>query len=174
MLAWRNPGYSKELLLLGFSDFTIGRYIETTVTNEAELLIAPVEPFSSRKPKITSVPQQRTTTVVAPIFKRYCELGGRGIMLVLSCCIQYCCICFVMLTNAKRGICEYLYVYVVNILISDFTDTFLVVYCLIFFVVSSYRSFLLYNVIFKFWISLLCNCPTSNNCYCRFFFLIIF
>ncbi|XP_068525768.1 RNA helicase Mov10l1 isoform X4 [Anas acuta] len=65
-----NPGYSKELLLLGFSDFTIGRYIETTVTNEAELLIAPVEPFSSRKPKITSVPQQRTTTVVAPIFKR--------------------------------------------------------------------------------------------------------
>uniref|UniRef100_A0A8C3BLZ5 RNA helicase n=1 Tax=Cairina moschata TaxID=8855 RepID=A0A8C3BLZ5_CAIMO len=65
-----NPGHSKELLLLGFSDFTIGRYIETTVTNEAELLIAPVEPFSSRKPKITSVPQQRTTTVVAPTFKR--------------------------------------------------------------------------------------------------------
>ncbi|XP_040405316.1 RNA helicase Mov10l1 isoform X4 [Cygnus olor] len=65
-----NPGYSKELLLLGFSDFTIGRYIETTVTNEAELLIAPVEPFSSRKPKISSVPQQRTTTVVAPKCKR--------------------------------------------------------------------------------------------------------
>ncbi|XP_035171167.1 RNA helicase Mov10l1 isoform X2 [Oxyura jamaicensis] len=65
-----NPGYSKELLLLGFPDFTIGRYIETTVTNEAELLIAPVEPFSSRKPKITSVPQHRTTTVVAPKCQR--------------------------------------------------------------------------------------------------------
>ncbi|KAF1438700.1 M10L1 helicase, partial [Pygoscelis papua] len=41
-----NPGYSKELLLLGFSDFTVGRYIEANVTNEEELLIAPVEPFS--------------------------------------------------------------------------------------------------------------------------------
>ncbi|NWS99958.1 M10L1 helicase, partial [Mionectes macconnelli] len=40
-----NHGHSKELLLLGFSDFTIGRYIEATVTNEDELLIAPVEPF---------------------------------------------------------------------------------------------------------------------------------
>ncbi|NWS67225.1 M10L1 helicase, partial [Crotophaga sulcirostris] len=41
-----NPGYSKELLLLFFSDFTVGRYIEATVINEEELLIAPVEPFS--------------------------------------------------------------------------------------------------------------------------------
>ncbi|NXE05681.1 M10L1 helicase, partial [Lophotis ruficrista] len=41
-----NPGYSKELLLLGFSDFTVGHYMEATVTNEEELLIAPVEPFS--------------------------------------------------------------------------------------------------------------------------------
>ncbi|NWW04991.1 M10L1 helicase, partial [Oreocharis arfaki] len=39
-------GHSKELLLLGFSDFTIGHYIEATVTNEEELLIAPVQPFS--------------------------------------------------------------------------------------------------------------------------------
>ncbi|NXV59506.1 M10L1 helicase, partial [Molothrus ater] len=39
-------GHSKELLLLGFSDFTVGRYIEATVTNEEELLIAPVEPYS--------------------------------------------------------------------------------------------------------------------------------
>ncbi|NXK88129.1 M10L1 helicase, partial [Formicarius rufipectus] len=38
-------GQCKELLLLGFSDFTVGRYIEATVTNEEELLIAPVEPF---------------------------------------------------------------------------------------------------------------------------------
>ncbi|NXT96110.1 M10L1 helicase, partial [Anhinga rufa] len=41
-----NPGCSKELLLLGFSDFTVGCYIEATVTNEEELLIAPVEQFS--------------------------------------------------------------------------------------------------------------------------------
>ncbi|NXI21777.1 M10L1 helicase, partial [Sterrhoptilus dennistouni] len=39
-------GYSKELLLLGFSDFTVGRYIEATVTCEEELLIAPVQPYS--------------------------------------------------------------------------------------------------------------------------------
>uniref|UniRef100_A0A8C9L8E7 RNA helicase n=1 Tax=Pavo cristatus TaxID=9049 RepID=A0A8C9L8E7_PAVCR len=65
-----NPGYSKELLLLGFSDFTIGRCIETTVTNEAELLIAPVEPFSARKVDITSVPQQKKTTVIAPKYRR--------------------------------------------------------------------------------------------------------
>ncbi|NXT57566.1 M10L1 helicase, partial [Pluvianellus socialis] len=41
-----NPGCSKELLLLGFSDFTVGRYLEATVINEKELIIAPVEPFS--------------------------------------------------------------------------------------------------------------------------------
>ncbi|NXP83921.1 M10L1 helicase, partial [Passerina amoena] len=39
-------GHSKELLLLGFSDFTVGRYIEATVTNEEESLIAPVQPYS--------------------------------------------------------------------------------------------------------------------------------
>ncbi|NWR07769.1 M10L1 helicase, partial [Paradoxornis webbianus] len=39
-------GHSKELLLLGFSDFTVGRYIEATVTFEEELLIAPVKPYS--------------------------------------------------------------------------------------------------------------------------------
>ncbi|XP_075598809.1 RNA helicase Mov10l1 [Balearica regulorum gibbericeps] len=65
-----NPGYSKELLLLGFSDFTVGRYIEATVTNEEELLIAPVEPFSPRKPNIIPEPQPRKTTVVAPKYKR--------------------------------------------------------------------------------------------------------
>uniref|UniRef100_A0A663NB46 RNA helicase n=1 Tax=Athene cunicularia TaxID=194338 RepID=A0A663NB46_ATHCN len=67
----KNPGYSKELLLLGFSDFTVGRYIEATVTNEEELLIAPVEPFSPRKPKITPEPQPRKTTVVAPKYRRH-------------------------------------------------------------------------------------------------------
>uniref|UniRef100_A0A803XQ40 RNA helicase n=1 Tax=Meleagris gallopavo TaxID=9103 RepID=A0A803XQ40_MELGA len=65
-----NPGYNKELLLLGFSDFTIGRCIETTVTNETELLIAPVKPFSARKVDISSVPQQKKTTVIAPKYRR--------------------------------------------------------------------------------------------------------
>ncbi|XP_062444130.1 RNA helicase Mov10l1 [Rhea pennata] len=68
-----NPGYNKELLLLGFSDFVIGRYIETTVTNEEESIIAPVEPFSPRKPKIISIPQQRKTTVVATKCRRNCR-----------------------------------------------------------------------------------------------------
>ncbi|KFQ95258.1 Putative helicase Mov10l1, partial [Nipponia nippon] len=65
-----NPGYSKELLLLGFSDFTIGCYIEVTVTNEEELLIAPVEPFSPRRPKSVPESQPRKITVVAPKYRR--------------------------------------------------------------------------------------------------------
>ncbi|NXN33871.1 M10L1 helicase, partial [Nycticryphes semicollaris] len=65
-----NPGYSKELLLLGFPDFTVGRCIEATVTNEEELIIAPVEPFSPRKPKTTPEPQPRKTIVVAPKYRR--------------------------------------------------------------------------------------------------------
>ncbi|XP_017673744.1 PREDICTED: RNA helicase Mov10l1 isoform X1 [Lepidothrix coronata] len=65
-----NHGHSKELLLLGFSDFTVGRYIEATVTNEEELLIAPVEPFSPRKPKIIADSQLRKTTVTGPKNRR--------------------------------------------------------------------------------------------------------
>ncbi|XP_033918819.1 RNA helicase Mov10l1 [Melopsittacus undulatus] len=65
-----NPGYSRELLLLGFSDFTVGRYIEATVTSEEELLLAPVEPFSPRKPQINPQPQPRMTTVVFPKYSR--------------------------------------------------------------------------------------------------------
>ncbi|XP_054033811.1 RNA helicase Mov10l1 [Dryobates pubescens] len=65
-----NPGYSKELLLLGFPDVTVGHCIEATVTNEEELLIAPVEPFSLRSPKNTSEPQPKKTTVIAPKYKR--------------------------------------------------------------------------------------------------------
>ncbi|XP_009874106.1 PREDICTED: putative helicase Mov10l1, partial [Apaloderma vittatum] len=65
-----NPGHSKELLLLGFSDFTVGRYIEATVINDKELLIAPVEAFSPRKPQIIPESQPRKTTVVAPKYRR--------------------------------------------------------------------------------------------------------
>ncbi|XP_032914988.1 RNA helicase Mov10l1 isoform X2 [Catharus ustulatus] len=63
-------GHSKELLLLGFSDFTVGRYIEATVTYEEELLIAPVQPYSSRKPKIIPDSQPKKTTVAGPKLKR--------------------------------------------------------------------------------------------------------
>ncbi|XP_048158606.1 RNA helicase Mov10l1 isoform X1 [Corvus hawaiiensis] len=63
-------GHSKELLLLGFPDFTVGRYIEATVTNQEELLIAPVQPFSPRKPKITPDCQPRKTTVAGPKHRR--------------------------------------------------------------------------------------------------------
>ncbi|KAM9390050.1 RNA helicase Mov10l1 [Phaethornis superciliosus] len=65
-----NPGYSKELLLLGFSDFTVGRCIEATVTNEEELLLAPGEPFSPRKTKIIPEAHPRRTTVVVPTYRR--------------------------------------------------------------------------------------------------------
>lgn len=68
--------------MLGFSDFTVGRYIEAIVTNEEELLIAPVEPFSPRKPKIIAEPQSRKTTVVAPKYRRYCELDKKKITLI--------------------------------------------------------------------------------------------
>ncbi|XP_068045895.1 RNA helicase Mov10l1 isoform X3 [Anomalospiza imberbis] len=63
-------GHSKELLLLGFSDFTVGRYVEATVTNEEELLIAPVQPYSPRKTKIIPDSQPKKTTVAAPKHKR--------------------------------------------------------------------------------------------------------
>ncbi|XP_063251074.1 RNA helicase Mov10l1 [Prinia subflava] len=59
-------GHSKELLLLGFSDFTVGRCIEATVTREEELLIAPVQPYSPRKHKIIPDSQPRKTTVAGP------------------------------------------------------------------------------------------------------------
>ncbi|NWX99070.1 M10L1 helicase, partial [Nothoprocta ornata] len=67
-----NPGYNKELLLLVFSEFVIGRYIETTVISEEESKLAPVEPFSPRKSNIVSVPQQKTT-VVATNYRRNCR-----------------------------------------------------------------------------------------------------
>ncbi|NWI13652.1 M10L1 helicase, partial [Crypturellus soui] len=68
-----NPGYNKELLLLVFPDFVIGRYIETTVISEEESKLAPVEPFSPRKPNIVSVSQQKKTTVVATNYRRNCR-----------------------------------------------------------------------------------------------------
>uniref|UniRef100_A0A8C8RZ08 RNA helicase Mov10l1 n=1 Tax=Pelusios castaneus TaxID=367368 RepID=A0A8C8RZ08_9SAUR len=68
-----NPGRCKELLLLCFSDFIIGRYIEVTVINEEESLIAATEPFSLRKHKVTPEFQHLKTTVTVTEQKRSCR-----------------------------------------------------------------------------------------------------
>uniref|UniRef100_A0A7M4EY67 RNA helicase Mov10l1 n=1 Tax=Crocodylus porosus TaxID=8502 RepID=A0A7M4EY67_CROPO len=69
-----NPGHCKELLLLCFSDFIIGRYLEVTVINEEELLIAATRPFSSRKHNITTESQNiKTTVVIAERNRRNCR-----------------------------------------------------------------------------------------------------
>ncbi|XP_077120996.1 RNA helicase Mov10l1 isoform X2 [Ranitomeya variabilis] len=47
----RNPGRCKELVLLCFQDFVIGRYIEATVESEEEFLLLPPKEFSSRDKK---------------------------------------------------------------------------------------------------------------------------
>nr|XP_042700168.1 RNA helicase Mov10l1 isoform X1 [Chrysemys picta bellii] len=68
-----NPGRCKELLLLCFSDFIIGRYIEVTVINEEESLIAATEPFSVRKYKVIPELQHMKTTVPVTEHKRSCR-----------------------------------------------------------------------------------------------------
>ncbi|XP_074862033.1 RNA helicase Mov10l1 [Carettochelys insculpta] len=67
------PGRCKDLLLLCFSDFIIGRYIEVTVVNEEESLIAATEPFSLRKPKVIPEFQDMKTTVGVTEHKRSCR-----------------------------------------------------------------------------------------------------
>ncbi|XP_007659751.1 RNA helicase Mov10l1 isoform X2 [Ornithorhynchus anatinus] len=66
----KNPGRCKELLLLCFSDFNIGRFIEVNVVSEEESLIAVKETFSWRKanPLPEFVPTK--TTVVVTTQKR--------------------------------------------------------------------------------------------------------
>ncbi|EMP38540.1 Putative helicase Mov10l1 [Chelonia mydas] len=65
-----NLGRCKELLLLCFSDFIIGRYVEVTVINEEESLIAATEPFSLRKHKVIPELQHMKTTVAVTERKR--------------------------------------------------------------------------------------------------------
>nr|XP_032625295.1 RNA helicase Mov10l1 [Chelonoidis abingdonii] len=69
----QNPGHCKELLLLCFSDFIIGRYIEVTVINEEESLIAATEPFSLRKHKVIPELEHMKTTVTVTEHKRSCR-----------------------------------------------------------------------------------------------------
>ncbi|XP_060044802.1 RNA helicase Mov10l1 [Erinaceus europaeus] len=61
----KNSGRCKELLLLCFSNFVIGRFLEVNVVSGEEALIAVREPFSWKKSKsIQPLPATKTTVVV--------------------------------------------------------------------------------------------------------------
>uniref|UniRef100_A0A8C5UU19 RNA helicase Mov10l1 n=1 Tax=Microcebus murinus TaxID=30608 RepID=A0A8C5UU19_MICMU len=67
----KNSGRCKELLLLCFSNFLIGRYLEVNVVSGEESLIAVREPFSWKKPKSSQALLASTkTTVVVTTQKR--------------------------------------------------------------------------------------------------------
>ncbi|XP_075713319.1 RNA helicase Mov10l1 isoform X2 [Rhinoderma darwinii] len=60
----RNPGRCKELVLLCFQDFVIGRYIEATVESEEEFLLLPSKEFSSRGKKNVNEPERNNSISV--------------------------------------------------------------------------------------------------------------
>ncbi|XP_066447975.1 RNA helicase Mov10l1 [Eleutherodactylus coqui] len=60
----RNPGRCKELVLLCFQEFVIGRYIEATVEGEEESLLLPPKAFSPRDKKICKEPELHTSIPV--------------------------------------------------------------------------------------------------------------
>ncbi|XP_052017475.1 RNA helicase Mov10l1 [Apodemus sylvaticus] len=66
----KNPGRCKELLLLCFSNFLIGRHLEVNVVSREEALIAVREPFSWKKPKSSQTLVSAKTTVVVTTQKR--------------------------------------------------------------------------------------------------------
>ncbi|OWK03837.1 hypothetical protein Celaphus_00013635 [Cervus elaphus hippelaphus] len=66
----KNSGRCRELLLLCFSNFIIGRYLEVNVVSEEESLIAIREPFSWKKSKSSQVLASTKTTVVVTTQKR--------------------------------------------------------------------------------------------------------
>ncbi|KAM7243560.1 hypothetical protein CapIbe_004168 [Capra ibex] len=66
----KNSGRCRELLLLCFSNFIIGRYLEVNVVSEEESLIAVREPFSWKKSKSSQVLASTKTTVVVTTQKR--------------------------------------------------------------------------------------------------------
>eukprot|EP00069_Balaena_mysticetus_P000571 bmy_14630T0 len=66
----KNSGRCKELLLLCFSNFIIGRFLEVNVISEEESLIAVREPFSWKKSKSSQVLASTKTTVVVTMQKR--------------------------------------------------------------------------------------------------------
>ncbi|GAB5574380.1 RNA helicase Mov10l1 isoform X4 [Prionailurus iriomotensis] len=66
----KSPGRCRELLLLCFSSFTIGRFLEVNVVSGEESLIAVREPFSWKKSKTTPTLTSTKTTVVVTAQKR--------------------------------------------------------------------------------------------------------
>ncbi|XP_012289828.3 RNA helicase Mov10l1 [Aotus nancymaae] len=66
----KNPGRCKELLLLCFSNFLIGRYLEVSVISGEESLIAVREPFSWKKPESSQALTSAKTTIVVTTQKR--------------------------------------------------------------------------------------------------------
>ncbi|XP_068132448.1 RNA helicase Mov10l1 [Hyperolius riggenbachi] len=74
----RNPGRCKELVLLCFQDFVIGRYIEAMIESEEESLLLPSKEYSSKKNKVIqelecknvviSTPQKRASRRQLPSF----------------------------------------------------------------------------------------------------------
>lgn len=77
--AWlpRNPGRCRELLLLCFSDFVVGRFLEVDVVSEEESLVAVREPFSWKKSRTSPASASTKTTVVVTTQKRYREWKGQ-------------------------------------------------------------------------------------------------
>ncbi|XP_023487461.1 RNA helicase Mov10l1 isoform X1 [Equus caballus] len=66
----KNSGRCKELLLLCFSNFIIGRVLEVNVVSGEESLIAVREPFSWKKSKSSQALASAKTTVVVTTQKR--------------------------------------------------------------------------------------------------------
>ncbi|XP_013972741.1 RNA helicase Mov10l1 isoform X7 [Canis lupus baileyi] len=66
----KNSGRCKELLLICFSSFIIGRFLEVNVISGEELLIAVREPFSWKKSKSSPTVTSTKTTVVVTTQKR--------------------------------------------------------------------------------------------------------
>ncbi|KAM5250575.1 RNA helicase Mov10l1 [Hipposideros larvatus] len=66
----KSPGRCRELLLLCFPSFVIGRFLHVDVVSAEELLIAAREPFSWKKSKSPPAPAPTKTTVVVTTQKR--------------------------------------------------------------------------------------------------------
>nr|XP_036862625.1 RNA helicase Mov10l1 isoform X2 [Manis javanica] len=60
----KNSGRCKELLLLCFSSFIVGRFLEVNVVSEEESLIVVREPFTWKKPRGPEASASMKTTVV--------------------------------------------------------------------------------------------------------------
>ncbi|XP_006876477.1 PREDICTED: putative helicase Mov10l1 [Chrysochloris asiatica] len=66
----KNSGRCRELLLLCFSDFLVGRYLDVNVATAEEGLVGVREPFSWKKSKSPQVVSSPKTTVVVTTQKR--------------------------------------------------------------------------------------------------------